>query len=119
MNFSAACWRRANHISLPTFAAVTEALRQWAERRDSVQSFSSSSPGRARRWLAGWVGVAAAILIGVVPMFSAAVARDGTVVVASKIDTEGALLGNIILAVLRARGIDTESKLQLGPTNIV
>jgi osmoprotectant transport system substrate-binding protein len=41
------------------------------------------------------------------------------VVVASKIDTEGALLGNIILSVLRQHGIAVESRLQLGPTSIV
>ena len=40
-------------------------------------------------------------------------------VVASKIDTEGALLGNMILALLRGRGLAVENKLQLGPTNIV
>jgi osmoprotectant transport system substrate-binding protein len=41
------------------------------------------------------------------------------IVVASKIDTEGALLGNMILAVLRARGLPVENKLLLGPTTIV
>src|SRR5215472_15620319 len=41
------------------------------------------------------------------------------IVVASKIDTEGALLGNMILALLEARGITVENKIQLGPTNIV
>jgi osmoprotectant transport system substrate-binding protein len=41
------------------------------------------------------------------------------VVVASKIDTEGSLLGNIIVAVLDHAGIPVESKLQLGPTKIV
>src|SRR5271167_4933497 len=41
------------------------------------------------------------------------------VVVASKIDTEGALLGNMILSVLAARGISVRNRLQLGPTNIV
>jgi osmoprotectant transport system substrate-binding protein len=41
------------------------------------------------------------------------------VVVASKIDTEGALLGNMILSVLAARGIPVRNRLQLGPTNIV
>jgi len=39
--------------------------------------------------------------------------------VSSKIDTEGALLGNIILAVLQKNGIPVESKLSLGPTKIV
>jgi osmoprotectant transport system substrate-binding protein len=40
-------------------------------------------------------------------------------VVASKIDTEGALLGNMILLMLRGHGIAVESRLQLGPTQIV
>ena len=43
----------------------------------------------------------------------------GAVVVASKIDTEGALLGNVIAELLAARGIAVERKIQLGPTNIV
>lgn len=41
------------------------------------------------------------------------------VVVSSKIDTEGALLGNMIAALLSGKGIAVERKLQLGPTNIV
>ena len=41
------------------------------------------------------------------------------VVVASKIDTEGALLGNMILSILAGRGISVRNRLQLGPTNIV
>jgi len=41
------------------------------------------------------------------------------VVVASKIDTEGALLGQIIAASIEARGMPVERRLQLGPTNIV
>lgn len=42
-----------------------------------------------------------------------------TVTVASKIDTEGALLGNLILAVLEQHGIAAVNKIQLGPTQIV
>jgi osmoprotectant transport system substrate-binding protein len=45
--------------------------------------------------------------------------RDGPVIVASKIDTEGALLGNLILLALNAAGVPTESRLSLGPTRIV
>jgi osmoprotectant transport system substrate-binding protein len=41
------------------------------------------------------------------------------VVVASKIDTEGALLGNLILAALSAHGIAVENRLELGPTQIL
>src|SRR5215475_10129557 len=52
-------------------------------------------------------------------MGSAAQPRGSTIVVASKIDTEGALLGNMILALLRGHGMSAENKLQLGPTNIV
>jgi osmoprotectant transport system substrate-binding protein len=39
--------------------------------------------------------------------------------VGSKIDTEGALLGNLVVQVLEAGGIKTENKLQLGNTKIV
>ncbi|HEV2101069.1 MAG TPA: ABC transporter substrate-binding protein [Stellaceae bacterium] len=41
------------------------------------------------------------------------------VIVASKIDTEGALLGNMILSVLATHDIPVGNRLQLGPTNIV
>jgi osmoprotectant transport system substrate-binding protein len=41
------------------------------------------------------------------------------ILVASKIDTEGALLGNMIAAALEARGLPVTRKVQLGPTNIV
>jgi osmoprotectant transport system substrate-binding protein len=43
----------------------------------------------------------------------------GAVVVASKIDTEGALLGNMIAEAIAARGMAVERRIQLGPTNIV
>lgn len=49
---------------------------------------------------------------------SAAMAADA-VRVGSKVDTEGSLLGSIILQVLNANGIPTENKLQLGTTKIV
>lgn len=41
------------------------------------------------------------------------------VVVSSKIDTEGALLGNLILVALERAGIPAEARLSLGPTRIV
>ncbi|GGP23376.1 glycine betaine ABC transporter substrate-binding protein OsmF [Silvimonas iriomotensis] len=44
---------------------------------------------------------------------------DTAVRVGSKIDTEGALLGNLILQVLQAKGIKTENKIQLGTTKVV
>lgn len=47
-----------------------------------------------------------------------AAAADG-VVVASKIDTEGALLGNMIILVLENAGIPTENKTEFGPTPMV
>src|SRR6516162_6701192 len=46
-------------------------------------------------------------------------AAEEKIVVASKIDTEGALLGNMIVALLEEHGLAVENKLQLGPTNIV
>jgi osmoprotectant transport system substrate-binding protein len=49
---------------------------------------------------------------------AAAPARE-RVVVSSKIDTESALLGNLVLAVLEAAGVPHEARLALGPTRIV
>jgi osmoprotectant transport system substrate-binding protein len=50
---------------------------------------------------------------------ASAQAAGDKVVVGSKIDTEGSLLGNMILAVLDHAGIPTENKISLGPTKIV
>jgi len=44
---------------------------------------------------------------------------DAPVRVASKIDTEGSLLGQLVLQVLEANGIRTQNKLQLGTTKIL
>ncbi len=41
------------------------------------------------------------------------------VVVSSKIDTEGGVLGNVILAMLNANGIQTTDRIQLGATPVV
>ena len=49
---------------------------------------------------------------------AAAQTRD-RVVVASKIDTEGALLGHMIALVLDQAGVPVESRVQLGPTKVV
>jgi osmoprotectant transport system substrate-binding protein len=46
-------------------------------------------------------------------------AADGKIVVSSKIDTEGSLLGNMIFAVLGHAGLPVESRISLGPTKIV
>jgi osmoprotectant transport system substrate-binding protein len=49
---------------------------------------------------------------------SVAAAR-ADVVVSSKIDTEGSVLGNIILLALNANGIKTQDRIQLGATPVV
>ena len=49
---------------------------------------------------------------------SMAMAQD-PVVVSSKIDTEGGVLGNIILQALQAGGVPVTDKVQLGGTPIV
>ncbi len=41
------------------------------------------------------------------------------VVVASKIDTEGALLGQMIVKLLEANGIPTEDRTEFGPTSVI
>ena len=43
----------------------------------------------------------------------------GDVVVSSKIDTEGSVLGNMILLTLEANGIKTQDRIQLGATPVV
>ena len=48
-----------------------------------------------------------------------AMAAPAAIVVASKIDTEGALLGNMIAEALAARGLPVVRRIGLGPTNIV
>src|SRR5947207_6861314 len=59
----------------------------------------------------------AALLLPALPV--AAALAEGRIVVASKIDTEGALLGNMIATLLEANGLAVDNRLQLGPTNIV
>jgi osmoprotectant transport system substrate-binding protein len=43
----------------------------------------------------------------------------GPILVASKIDTEGALLGNLIKLVLEENGFEIEDKISFGPTDVV
>ncbi len=49
---------------------------------------------------------------------SAAAKATRAIVVASKIDTEGALLGSLIATALRAHALPVQTRLQLGPTSI-
>ncbi|MFD9897577.1 ABC transporter substrate-binding protein [Mesorhizobium sp. NPDC059025] len=62
------------------------------------------------RFLAG-----ALVVLGL----SVASANAADVVVSSKIDTEGGVLGNIIQSVLNANGIKTVDRIQLGATPVV
>lgn len=64
--------------------------------------------------LAKW-GVALCLAGGIALSAHAA----GPVTVGSKIDTEGSLLGNIILEVLKSHGVNTVNKIQLGATPVV
>ncbi len=57
---------------------------------------------------------AAAVLAAAV-----ATAASAKVVVSSKIDTEGSVLGNVIALALKADGIDVEDRIQLGGTPVV
>lgn len=66
-----------------------------------------------KRWRSG-----AMILATLVALSTAAQAAE-PVKVGSKIDTEGSLLGNIILQVLSKHGVPTVNKVQLGNTQVV
>jgi osmoprotectant transport system substrate-binding protein len=46
-------------------------------------------------------------------------ASKGPVTVASKIDTEGSLLGNMIVLVLENDGFDVENQVEFGPTDVI
>lgn len=70
--------------------------------------------GRGR--VRGMVGAAA---LAILSTFSMAAQAADTVTVGSKIDTEGSLLGNLIVQVLDANGIKTVNKLQLGTTSVL
>jgi osmoprotectant transport system substrate-binding protein len=61
----------------------------------------------------------AGLLLGVAASVGNAAAAGDKIVVASKIDTEGSLLGNMILQVLEHAGLPVENKVSLGPTKIV
>ncbi|WP_022849818.1 glycine betaine ABC transporter substrate-binding protein OsmF [Limisalsivibrio acetivorans] len=56
------------------------------------------------------------LLVAALPLTAFA---EPKAVVGSKIDTEGALLGNMIILVLEEHGFETVDKTELGPTNII
>ena len=64
------------------------------------------------------VGILSAAILALGLTVGPALAAD-KVVVASKIDTEGALLGNMIILMLEKNGIPTENKTEFGPTPMV
>jgi osmoprotectant transport system substrate-binding protein len=59
------------------------------------------------------------LLMGTCLLFSWSAQAEVPVRVGSKIDTEGKLLGNIMVLALEANGIKTENKVSLGNTKIV
>ncbi|GLQ54997.1 glycine betaine ABC transporter substrate-binding protein OsmF [Devosia nitrariae] len=59
------------------------------------------------------------ILLSAAALAITATAANAQVVVSSKIDTEGGVLGNIIMQVLEANDIPVEDRIQLGGTPIV
>jgi len=58
-------------------------------------------------------------LLAIVTALAVSGAAAAQVVVSSKIDTEGGVLGNIILAVLKANDVPTTDRIQLGGTPVV
>ena len=75
-----------------------------------MRNFLSSRLGRV---------LAAALSLAVAGMAAAQAQTRDKVVVASKIDTEGGLLGHMIALVLEKQGIPVENRVQLGPTKVV
>ena len=75
-----------------------------------MRNFLSSRLGRV---------LATALSLAVAGMAAAQAQTRDKVVVASKIDTEGGLLGHMIALVLEKQGIPVENRVQLGPTKVV
>ncbi len=67
-----------------------------------------------KRFIQGMIILGLLLALNIIP----ATAAD-QVVVASKIDTEGALLGNMIILILEQEGIPTENRTEFGPTPMV
>ena len=59
------------------------------------------------------------LIVGLALTVAAAPALADPIVVSSKIDTEGNLLGNIVLQVLESHGLPVTNKVSLGSTPIV
>ncbi len=59
------------------------------------------------------------LALALIGALAARAAAADTITVASKIDTEGALLGNMIVLALQKAGLTVASRIGLGPTNIV
>ena len=75
-----------------------------------MRNFLSSRLGRV---------LATALSLAVAGTAAAQAQTRDKVVVASKIDTEGGLLGHMIALVLEKQGIPVENRVQLGPTKVV
>lgn len=78
----------------------------------------ASAPTRAARG-GPWRGRIGPVLAALAVLSFSIGAAQADVVVSSKADTEGNVLGNIIVEVLAAHGVPTQSRLQLGSTSIV
>ena len=59
------------------------------------------------------------LIVGLALSVAVSVDVADPIVVSSKIDTEGNLLGNIILQVLQSHGLQTTNKVSLGGTPVV
>src|SRR5512142_3016108 len=98
----------------PSSSTAARSTRCWPSRSEPGGRVRRSTRNGLAKWFGSALFAAAAILFG-----ATAARAAGAIVVASKIDTEGALLGQMIAAALEARGLPVERKIQLGPTNIV
>src|SRR6056297_2711988 len=59
------------------------------------------------------------LLIVLIVLLSLTIFAEDPVVVASKIDTEGALLGNMIVLILDENGIPVEDRTEFGTTSVI
>jgi osmoprotectant transport system substrate-binding protein len=88
-----------------------------ASARPDLTGAGADPEAMVKRIRAGLVAAGLALLVAQCAPTPGAPAAG--IVVASKLDTEGGVLGNIILQALQARGLPIVDKIQLGATAIV
>jgi osmoprotectant transport system substrate-binding protein len=110
--------KRRLETGAPAASGRTLRMRKFAPSRptggDEKSQPPTTRPDPGELTMRLSVLLAAAVLAGAV-----ATTASAKVVVSSKIDTEGGVLGNVVALALKTNGIEVEDRIQLGGTPVV